>query len=74
MTNIPTNPYRATKRCAVYTRKSSERGLEQDFNSLRAQHAVCSAYIKTQQRRGRTEVQKAYEDAAQSGSSLIGPR
>ena len=36
------------KRCAIYTRKSSEEGLEQDFNSLDAQHEACAAYIKSQ--------------------------
>jgi DNA invertase Pin-like site-specific DNA recombinase len=36
------------KRCAVYTRKSSEEGLEQDFNSLHAQREACEAFIKSQ--------------------------
>ena len=35
-----------TRRCAVYTRKSSEEGLEQDFNSLHAQREACEAFIK----------------------------
>jgi hypothetical protein len=34
------------KRCAIYTRKSSEEGLEQEFNSLQAQHEACEAYIR----------------------------
>ena len=38
----------ATRRCAIYTRKSSEEGLEQDFNSLRAQREACEAFIKSQ--------------------------
>ena len=39
-------------RCAIYTRKSSEEGLEQDFNSLHAQRESCEAYIKSQETRG----------------------
>ena len=37
-----------TRRCAIYTRKSSEEGLEQDFNSLHAQREACEAFIKSQ--------------------------
>jgi len=39
-------------RCAIYTRKSSEEGLDQDFNSLDAQHEACAAYIKSQASEG----------------------
>ena len=46
------------KRCAIYTRKSSEEGLEQDFNSLHAQREACEAYIKSQSGEG-WEVLKA---------------
>ena len=67
----PTQPPR--KSCAVYTRKSSDHGLQQDFNSLKAQQAVCSAYIESQQHRGWVELEKTYEDAAQSGSTLERP-
>jgi DNA invertase Pin-like site-specific DNA recombinase len=63
----------ASKRCAIYTRKSSEHGLHQDFNSLKAQHAICSAYIQSQQHKGWIEVPRVYEDAAQSGASLDRP-
>jgi hypothetical protein len=41
-----------TLRCAVYTRKSSEEGLEQEFNSLHAQREACEAFIKSQRQRG----------------------
>src|SRR5258708_25075097 len=41
-----------TLRCAIYTRKSSEEGLEQDFNSLHAQREACESYIKSQQGEG----------------------
>ncbi len=40
------------KRCAIYTRKSSEDGLEQDFNSLDAQREACAAYVKSQASEG----------------------
>src|SRR3954451_14612530 len=40
------------KRCAIYTRKSSEEGLEQEFNSLAAQREACEAYIRSQQHEG----------------------
>src|SRR5436305_4612147 len=40
------------RRCAIYTRKSSEEGLEQDFNSLAAQREACEAYIRSQQHEG----------------------
>jgi site-specific DNA recombinase len=39
-------------RCAIYTRKSSEEGLEQDFNSLHAQRKACSAYVMSQASEG----------------------
>jgi site-specific DNA recombinase len=61
------------KKCAIYTRKSSPHGLEQDFNSLKAQHAICSAYIQSQQHKGWAESAKVYEDAAQSGGTLNRP-
>jgi site-specific DNA recombinase len=41
-----------TIRCAVYTRKSSEEGLEQEFNSLQAQREACEAFIKSQRHEG----------------------
>jgi site-specific DNA recombinase len=61
------------RRCAVYVRKSSDHGLQQDFNSLKAQRAICSAYIQSQQHKGWAEIEKAYEDAAQSGGTLDRP-
>ena len=42
----------AIRRCAVYTRKSSEEGLEQDFNSLHAQREACEAFIRSQRGEG----------------------
>ena len=57
-------------RCAVYTRKSSEEGLEQDFNSLHAQREACDAYIKSQASEGWTLVPNRYDDGGLSGGSL----
>ena len=49
-------------RCAIYTRKSSEEGLEQDFNSLHAQREACEAYIRSQQGEGWRLHKTAYDD------------
>ncbi len=57
-------------RCAVYTRKSSEEGLEQDFNSLDAQHEACSAYILSQASEGWQQTQERYDDGGLSGGTL----
>jgi site-specific DNA recombinase len=55
------------QRCAVYTRKSSEEGLEQDFNSLQAQREACEAFIKSQSGEGWRLVKTAYDDGGISG-------
>jgi DNA invertase Pin-like site-specific DNA recombinase len=62
-----------TVRCAIYTRKSTEDGLEQDFNSLDAQREACEAYIKSQQHEGWTTIDKAYNDGGFSGGTLERP-
>ena len=62
-----------TIRCAIYTRKSSEEGLEQDFNSLDAQHAACSAYIASQASEGWTLLKTRYDDGGISGGTLERP-
>ena len=62
-----------TKRCAIYTRKSSEEGLEQDFNSLDAQHEACAAYIKSQASEGWKPVRDRYDDGGISGGTLERP-
>ncbi|WP_353216383.1 recombinase family protein [Sandarakinorhabdus sp.] len=62
-----------TIRCAIYTRKSSEEGLEQDFNSLDAQHAACAAYITSQASEGWSRVGSRYEDGGISGGTLQRP-
>ena len=63
----------ARLRCAIYTRKSSEEGLEQDFNSLHAQREACEAYIKSQVGEGWVALPQAYDDGGFSGGSLERP-
>jgi DNA invertase Pin-like site-specific DNA recombinase len=60
-------------RCAIYTRKSSEEGLDQDFNSLDAQHEACAAYIKSQASEGWKLVRERYDDGGVSGGTLERP-
>lgn len=60
-------------RCAVYTRKSSEEGLEQSFNSLHAQREACEAYILSQKHEGWHLVPTAYDDGGFSGGSMERP-
>ena len=60
-------------RCAVYTRKSSEEGLEQSFNSLHAQRAACEAYVASQAGEGWTLLPELYDDGGFSGGSMDRP-
>jgi DNA invertase Pin-like site-specific DNA recombinase len=60
-------------RCAVYTRKSSEEGLEQEFNSLDAQREACEAYIASQKPEGWVLVPDRYDDGGISGATLERP-
>jgi DNA invertase Pin-like site-specific DNA recombinase len=60
-------------RCAVYTRKSSEEGLEQEFNSLHAQRDSCEAYIASQRSEGWVLVRDQYDDGGISGGTLERP-
>jgi site-specific DNA recombinase len=62
-----------TKRCAIYTRKSSEEGLEQDYNSLHAQREACEAFIKSQAGEGWRLVKDAYDDGGFSGATIERP-
>ncbi len=62
-----------TRRCAIYTRKSSEEGLEQDFNSLHAQREACEAFIKSQTGEGWRLVKTAYDDGGLSGGTMERP-
>ncbi len=60
-------------RCAIYTRKSSEDGLEQEFNSLDAQREACAAYISSQKIEGWVLVPEQYDDGGLSGGTLERP-
>jgi len=61
------------QRCAIYTRKSTEEGLEQSFNSLDAQREACSAYILSQRHEGWSELSDRYDDGGFSGGSMERP-
>ncbi len=63
----------ALKYCAVYTRKSTEEGLEQDFNSLDAQREACLSYIASQKAEGWVPVLESYDDGGFSGGNLDRP-
>ena len=63
----------ARVRCAIYTRKSSEEGLQQEFNSLRAQREACEAFINSQRHEGWTCLRAAYDDGGFSGATLDRP-
>jgi site-specific DNA recombinase len=60
-------------RCAIYTRKSSEEGLEQNFNSLHAQREACEAFIKSQASEGWKLIRAAYDDGGLSGGTMERP-
>jgi len=60
-------------RCAIYTRKSTEHGLDQEFNSLDAQREACEAYIKSQASQGWKALSQEYDDPAYSGGNLERP-
>jgi DNA invertase Pin-like site-specific DNA recombinase len=61
------------KRCAIYTRKSSEEGLEQDYNSLHAQREACEAFTQSQAGEGWRPVKTAYDDGGFSGGTMERP-
>jgi site-specific DNA recombinase len=60
-------------RCAIYTRVSTDQGLEQDFNSVDAQREACEAYIKSQAHEGWRLVRDRYDDGGYSGRSMVRP-
>ena len=62
-----------SSRCAIYTRKSSDEGLEQDFNSLHAQRDACTAYILSQASEGWSALPDRYDDGGVSGGTLERP-
>src|SRR6201982_1080379 len=75
MTRQATNSARrkGTVRCAIYTRKSSEEGLEQEFNSLQAQREACEAFIASQRHEGWVCLPKPYDDGGFSGATMERP-
>jgi len=64
---------RSNSRCAIYTRKSSDEGLEQSFNSLHAQREACEAYILSQKHEGWSVVKAEYNDGGFSGGNMERP-
>jgi site-specific DNA recombinase len=62
-----------TVRCAIYTRKSSEEGLEQEFNSLQAQRKACEAFINSQRHEGWVCLPAGYDDGGFSGATMDRP-
>jgi site-specific DNA recombinase len=68
-----TKPIVRKLRCAVYTRKSSEEGLDMEFNSLDAQREACEAYVLSQKQEGWVLVPDRYDDGGFSGGSLERP-
>src|SRR5437764_5901819 len=74
MKKPPTTPRRnGTVRCAIYTRKASEEGLEQEFNSLQAQREACEAFIDSQRHEGWVCLPQAYDDGGVSGATMERP-
>src|SRR5271169_2674129 len=64
---------KAIVRCAIYTRKSSEEGLDQSFNSLDAQREACQAFINSQRQEGWRALPNHYDDGGYSGGTLERP-
>jgi site-specific DNA recombinase len=65
--------HKRTARCAIYTRKSSEEGLEQSFNSLEAQREACQAFIASQREEGWRLLPAHYDDGGYSGGNMDRP-
>ena len=65
--------FRKVVRCAIYTRKSTEDGLEQEYNSLDAQYDACAAYAQSQRHEGWTLVKDRYDDGGFSGGTMERP-
>lgn len=68
-----TDAVKLKRRCAVYTRKSSEEGLNQAFNSLHAQREACEAYVASQKSEGWVLLRAHYDDGGVSGGTLERP-
>jgi DNA invertase Pin-like site-specific DNA recombinase len=70
---IPAQANPQAQRCAIYTRRSADQGLDQRFTSLESQRSICSSYIASQRPNGWSEIDKHYDDGGQSGGSLKRP-
>src|SRR3954465_8703091 len=68
-----TKPAPKVLRCAIYTRVSTDHGLEQDFNSLDAQREAAEAYVKSQAHEGWRLIRESFDDGGFSGASLERP-
>jgi site-specific DNA recombinase len=68
-----TSNQKPVQRCAIYTRKSSEEGLEQPFNSLDARREACEAFILSQRQEGWKALPARYDDGGYSGGSMERP-
>lgn len=68
-----TKPITRKLRCGIYTRKSTEEGLEQEFNSLHAQREACEAYVASQRSEGWALIREPYDDGGFSGGTLERP-
>jgi len=66
-------PERKHLRCAIYTRKSSDEGLEQEFNSLHAQREACEAFVESQRHEGWKSLPDRYDDGGFSGGTMERP-
>jgi len=75
MTEPEKTPRRANKRirCAIYTRKSTDEGLDQAFNSLDAQREACAAFVQSQKHEGWTVLPAQYDDGGYSGGTMERP-
>lgn len=71
--NTPSSNETPTVRCAIYTRKSTEEGLDHDFNTLDAQRESAEAYIKSQKHEGWEVAPESYDDGGYSGGNLERP-
>ncbi len=72
--NAPSPPSRSLAvRCAIYTRKSSDEGLEQGFNSLDAQYEACAAYVASQRHEGWKLLPERFDDGGLSGGTMERP-
>ena len=73
MASETSSPRVGALRCAIYTRKSSDEGLEQDFNSLDAQREACADFIRSQRSEGWRALPASYDDGGYSGGTMERP-